>query len=46
MKEMNWLKWPLDHYPITILLVVILLGIGIFGIREMPKDEFPAFTIR
>ena len=46
MKEMNWLRWPLEHYPITILLVVILLGIGIFGMQEMPKDEFPAFTIR
>ena len=46
MKEMNWLKWPLEHYTITILLVVILLGIGIFGMQEMPKDEFPAFTIR
>ena len=46
MKQMNWLKWPLEHYPIAILLVVILFGIGIFGMREMPKDEFPAFTIR
>ncbi len=43
---MSWLRWPLEHYPITILLVVILLGIGIFGMKEMPKDEFPAFTIR
>ena len=42
----NWLRWPLEHYPITILLVVILFGIGIFGMKEMPKDEFPAFTIR
>ena len=46
MKQMNWLRWPLEHYPITILMVVILFGIGIFGMKEMPKDEFPAFTIR
>ena len=46
MKEMNWLRWPLEHYPITILLVVILLGMGIFGMKEMPKDEFPSVTIR
>ena len=31
MKQMNWLRWPLEHYPITILMVVILFGIGIFG---------------
>jgi len=46
MKQMNWLRWPLEHYPITILLVAILFGIGIYGMQDMPKDEFPAFTIR
>ena len=43
---MNWLKWPLEHYPITILLVLILFVYGIVGMDMMPKDEFPAFTIR
>ena len=46
MKQMNWLRWPLEHYPITILLVVIMFGLGIYGLQQMPKDEFPAFTIR
>ena len=47
MKEqMNWLKWPLEHYPITLLIVVILFVLGIYGMYVMPKDEFPAFTIR
>ncbi|MBR5687236.1 MAG: efflux RND transporter permease subunit [Prevotella sp.] len=44
--KMNWLKWPLEHYPITILMVVILFVLGIVGMDLMPKDEFPAFTIR
>ena len=43
---MNWLKWPLEHYPITILMVVILFVLGVMGMDLMPKDEFPAFTIR
>ena len=43
---MNWLKWPLEHYPITLLIVVILFVLGIYGMYVMPKDEFPAFTIR
>ena len=43
---MNWLKWPLEHYPITLLLITILFGMGIYGMYVMPKDEFPAFTIR
>ncbi len=45
-KKMNWLKWPLEHYSITLLIVVILFVLGIFGMYVMPKDEFPAFTIR
>ena len=43
---MNWLRWPLEHYPITLLIVGILFVMGIFGMWDMPKDEFPAFTIR
>ncbi len=45
-KSTNWLKWPLNHYPITLLLVGLLFLLGIYGMYVMPKDEFPAFTIR
>ena len=43
---MNWLKWPLEHYSISLLVITILFVLGIFGMWDMPKDEFPAFTIR
>ena len=46
MKQMNWLKWPLEHYSISLLIVVILLVLGIYGMYVMPKDEFPHATIR
>ena len=46
MKQMDWLKWPLDHYPISLLIVGILFVLGIFGMWNMPKDEFPQATIR
>ena len=46
MKQMNWLKWPLDHYPISLLIVAILFILGIYGMYVMPKDEFPHATIR
>jgi len=45
-KEINWFKWPLEHYSISLLLVVIFFVMGIYGMYVMPKDEFPAFTIR
>ena len=46
MKKMNWLKWPLEHYSISLLVIGILFILGIYGMYVMPKDEFPAFTIR
>lgn len=47
MKEkISWFRWPLEHYPITLLLVILLFLMGIYGMYVMPKDEFPAFTIR
>ncbi len=47
MKEkMSWLKWPLEHYSITLLIILILFGMGIYGMYVMPKDEFPHATIR
>ena len=46
MKQMNWLKWPIDHYSISLLIVAILFVLGIYGMYVMPKDEFPHATIR
>ena len=43
---MNWLRWPLEHYSISLLIIGILLVLGIFGMWDMPKDEFPHVTIR
>ena len=45
-KNMNWLKWPLEHYSISLLIVAILFIMGIYGMYVMPKDEFPHATIR
>ncbi len=43
---MNWLKWPLEHYPISLLIIGIFFVMGIYGMYDMPKDEFPHATIR
>ncbi|MBQ9884329.1 MAG: efflux RND transporter permease subunit [Bacteroidaceae bacterium] len=44
--KMNWLKWPLEHYKISLLIVLLLFVMGFYGMYVMPKDEFPQFTIR
>ena len=43
---MKWLKWPLEHYSITLLIIGIFFVLGIFGMYDMPKDEFPHAIIR
>ena len=43
---MNWLRWPLEHYSISLLIIGILFVMGIYGMYIMPKDEFPHATIR
>ncbi len=45
-KNNKWLRWPIDHYPITLLIILIFFVLGIVGMHNMPKDEFPQFTIR
>ncbi len=45
-KKTSWLSWPLEHYPISLLIVALFFFLGIFGMYVMPKDEFPQFTIR
>ena len=44
--KMNWLRWPLEHYSISLLIIGILFVMGIYGMYVMPKDEFPHATIR
>ncbi len=46
MKQMSWLRWPLEHYSISLLIILILFVMGIYGMYVMPKDEFPHATIR
>ncbi len=46
MKNTNWLRWQLEHYSISLLIVGILFVMGIYGMYIMPKDEFPHATIR
>lgn len=46
MKAKDSIAWFIDNSRITVFLVALLLAFGLYGIYVMPKDEFPAFTIR
>ena len=45
-RKTDWLKWPLEHYSITLLIIGVLLVLGFYGMWVMPKDEFPHAVIR
>lgn len=40
------IEWTMRHYQITLLVITVLVGLGILGLVDMPKQEFPEFTIR
>lgn len=40
------IEWAMRYYQITLLMIAVLVGLGIFGLLDMPKQEFPEFTIR
>ena len=41
--KMSWMSWPLRHYSISLLIVSLLFILGIYGMKQMPKDEFPGY---
>ena len=46
MKKINVLESAMKHYQIIVSMVVVMMVLGIFGILNMPRNEFPDFTIR
>ena len=45
-RKMNLVEWAMHYRQIIILLTCCLMGFGIFGLKEMNKNEAPDFTIR
>ncbi|MBQ1649636.1 MAG: efflux RND transporter permease subunit, partial [Prevotella sp.] len=45
-KKMSMQEWCMHYRQIIILLVSCLVALGIFGLANINKNEFPDFTIR
>lgn len=45
-KKRNIVEGAMHYRQIVILLTCCLMAVGIFGLSEMKKNEFPDFTIR
>lgn len=44
--KLNPVEWALHYKQIVIMLVCGLMALGIYGLSQMKKNEFPDFTIR
>ena len=45
-RQQGIIEWAMHYYQITLLVLTVLVGLGIYGLVNMPKQEFPEFTIR
>ncbi len=45
-KKMSLQEWSMHYRQIVILLVSCLVALGIYGLANINKNEFPDFTIR
>ena len=46
VKSKGVIEWTMRHYQISLLVITVLVGLGVYGLLNMPKQEFPEFTIR
>ncbi|MDD4608628.1 MAG: efflux RND transporter permease subunit [Bacteroidaceae bacterium] len=40
------IEWTMRYYQITLLMIFLSVVLGIFGLGDMSKQEFPEFTVR
>lgn len=45
-RKLNLVEWAMRYRQIIILLTCCLMAFGIYGLKEMNKNEAPDFTIR
>ena len=45
-KRRGIVEWTMHNHKIVLLLVAFLVGLGIYALPNMPKKEYPDFTIR
>lgn len=45
-RKMNLIERAMKHYQIILAVVAVMMLLGILGLINMPRREFPEFTIR
>ena len=45
-RKINIIEGAMKHYQIILALVLVMIVLGILGLINMPRREFPEFIIR
>lgn len=45
-RKRNIVEWAMHYRQIVILVTCCMIALGIYGLKDMRKNEFPDFTIR
>ena len=46
LKKLTMPEWAMRYSSIIIMMVCFLVGLGVYGLDRMNKNEFPQYTIR
>ncbi len=46
MKKINLIEAGMKHSQIILSIIAVMMVLGFFGLKNMPRREFPEFTIR
>ena len=46
MKKINFIEAMMKHNQIVLVIACVMMLLGIFGLKNMPRREFPEFTVR
>jgi len=46
MKKNSFIEAGMKHYQIILSIIAVMMVLGFFGLKNMPRREFPEFTIR
>ncbi|HML84160.1 MAG TPA: efflux RND transporter permease subunit, partial [Bacteroidales bacterium] len=42
----NWIEWAMINRQVIYSIVAVFVALGVYGLLNMPRQEFPDFVIR
>ncbi len=45
-RKINIIETAMKYHQIVLSIIVVMMVLGVFGLMNMPRNEFPDFTVR